>query len=47
MIAFNESNPRLHLFDPAAVKLALLAQFPIPANISEAVTRRAERLPTS
>ena len=42
MIPFIEPNPRLHLFDPAAVKSALLAQFSIPANIPEAVTQRAE-----
>ncbi len=35
MIPFIEPNPRLHLFDPAAVKSALLAQFAVPANIPE------------
>ena len=33
MIPFIEPNPRLHLFDPAAVKSALLAQFSVPARI--------------
>jgi phage terminase Nu1 subunit (DNA packaging protein) len=33
MIPFIEPNPRLHLFDPAAVKSALLAQFSIPAKV--------------
>jgi phage terminase Nu1 subunit (DNA packaging protein) len=47
MIPFIEPNPRLHLFDPAAVKAALLAQFSIPANIPEAVLRRAELQTTS
>lgn len=47
MIPFIEPNPRLHLFDPAAVKSALLAQFTIPANIPEAVLRRAELHQTS
>lgn len=47
MIPFIEPNPRLHLFDPAAVKSALLAQFSIPANIPEAVLRRAELQTTS
>ena len=42
MIPFIEPNPRLHLFDPIAVKSALLAQFSIPARIPEQVTRRAE-----
>ena len=42
MIPFIEPNPRLHLFDPVAVKSALLAQFSIPARIPEQVTRRAE-----
>ena len=41
MIPFIEPNPRLHLFDPAAVKSALLAQFAVPANIPEAVAQRA------
>ncbi len=31
IIPFIEPNPRLHLFDPAAVKSALLAQFAVPA----------------
>ena len=35
MIPFIEPNPRLHLFDPVAVKSALLAQFAVPANIPE------------
>ena len=42
MIPYIEPNPRLHLFDPVAVKSALLAQFSIPANIPEQVARRAE-----
>ena len=33
MIPFIEPNPRLHLFDPVAVKAALLAQFAVPANV--------------
>lgn len=33
MIPFIEPNPRLHLFDPAAVKSALLAQFAVPAAL--------------
>jgi glycerol-3-phosphate dehydrogenase len=33
MIPFIEPNPRLHLFDPAAVKAALLAQFSIPVRL--------------
>jgi hypothetical protein len=41
MIPFIEPNPRLHLFDPAAVKSALLAQFAVPANISEEAALRA------
>lgn len=32
-IPFIEPNPRLHLFDPAAVKSALLAQFAVPAKV--------------
>lgn len=32
MIPFIEPNPRLHLFDPVAVKSALLAQFSVPAK---------------
>ena len=35
MIPFIEPNPRLHLFDPAAVKSALLARFSVPASIPE------------
>ena len=42
MIPFIEPNPRLHLFDPAAVKSALLAQFSVPARIPEQVARLAE-----
>ncbi len=42
MIPFIEPNSRLHLFDPVAVKSALLAQFAVPANIPEDVARRAE-----
>jgi phage terminase Nu1 subunit (DNA packaging protein) len=42
MIPFIEPNARLHLFDPAAVKSALMAQFAVPANIPEDVGRRAE-----
>ena len=42
MIPFIEPNSRLHLFDPVAVKSALLAQFSVPANIPDAVLRRAE-----
>ena len=42
MIPYIEPNPRLHLFDPVAVKSALLAQFSIPARIPEQVARRAE-----
>ncbi len=34
MIPFIEPNPRLHLFDPAAVKSALVAQFVVPARIA-------------
>ncbi len=34
MIPYIEPNPRLHLFDPAAVKSALLAQFSIPPESS-------------
>jgi hypothetical protein len=33
MIPFIEPNPRLHLFDPAAVKAALLAQFSVPVRL--------------
>jgi hypothetical protein len=32
LIPFIEPNPRLHLFDPAAVKSALAAQFAVPAR---------------
>jgi hypothetical protein len=39
MIPFIEPNPRLHLFDPAAVKSALLAQFSVAARIPEQVVR--------
>ncbi len=42
MIPFIEPNSRLHLFDPVAVKSALLAQFSVPANIPDVVLRRAE-----
>lgn len=35
MIPFIEPNPRLHLFDPAAVKSALTAQFAVPAKMPE------------
>ncbi len=42
MIPFIEPNPRLHLFDPAAVKSALLAQFAVPANIREGLPQHAE-----
>ena len=42
MIPFMGPNPRLHLFDPVAVKSALLAQFSIPARIPEHLARRAE-----
>lgn len=41
MIPFIEPNPRLHLFDPAAVKSALMAQFAVPAKLSEDATLRA------
>jgi hypothetical protein len=41
MIPFIEPNPRLHLFDPAAVKSALLAQFAVPAKMSEEAALRA------
>ncbi len=47
MMPFIEPNPRLHLFDPVAVKSALFAQFAIPANIPKAVLRRAELQQTS
>ena len=42
MIPFIEPNPRLHLFDPVAVKSALMAQFAVPANIPDSVLRHAE-----
>ena len=41
MIPFIEPNPRLHLFDPVAVKSALLAQFAVPSKMPEEVARRA------
>jgi hypothetical protein len=41
MIPHIEPNPRLHLFDPAAVKSALLAQYAIPAKMPEEVALRA------
>jgi hypothetical protein len=41
MIPFIEPNPRLHLFDPVAVKSALLAQFAVPAKMSEEAAMRA------
>ena len=41
MIPFIEPNPRLHLFDPAAVKSALLAQFAVPAKMPEEAALRA------
>jgi hypothetical protein len=40
MIPFIEPNPRLHLFDPVAVKSALLAQFAVPAKMSEEAAMR-------
>lgn len=42
MIPFIEPNPRLHLFDPVAVKAALLAQFAVPAKMPEEAAFRAE-----
>ena len=42
MIPYIEPNPRLHLFDPAAVKSALIAQFAVQASIPEGIVRRAE-----
>jgi hypothetical protein len=39
MIPFIEPNPRLHLFDPLAVKAALLAQFAVPAKLPEEAAR--------
>ena len=47
MIPFIEPNPRLHLFDPAAVKSVLLAQFSVAARIPEQVARCAELQPTT
>ena len=41
MIPFIEPNPRLHLFDPVAVKSALLAQFAVPAKMPEEVALHA------
>ena len=41
MIPFIEPNSRLHLFDPVAVKSALLAQFAVPAKMPEEATLRA------
>jgi hypothetical protein len=41
MIPFIEPNPRLHLFDPVAVKSALLAQFAVPAKMPEEAALRA------
>ena len=41
MIPFIEPNPRLHLFDPAAVKSALMAQFSVAAKLSEEAEMRA------
>lgn len=41
MIPFIEPNPRLHLFDPAAVKSALMAQFAVPAKMPEEVAFHA------
>ena len=35
MIPFIEPNPRLHLFDPAAVKSALMSQFAVPARTAD------------
>ena len=40
MIPFIEPNPRLHLFDPVAVKSALLAQFAVPAKMPEEAALR-------
>ena len=36
-----EPNSRLLLFDPVAVKSALLAQFAVPAKMPEEATLRA------
>ena len=41
MIPFIEPNARLHLFDPVAVKSALLAQFAVPAKMPEDAALRA------
>jgi hypothetical protein len=41
MIPFIEPNPRLHLFDPVAVRSALLAQFAVPAKVPEEAAMRA------
>ena len=41
MIPFIEPNPRLHLFDPVAVKSALLAQFLVPAKMPEEAAMHA------
>ena len=41
MIPFIEPNPRLHLFDPAAVKSALTAQFAVPAKLPDDAVLRA------
>ena len=41
MIPFIEPNPRLHLFDPVAVKSALMAQFAVPAKMPEDAALRA------
>lgn len=41
MIPYIEPNPRLHLFDPAAVKSALQAQYAVPAKMSEEAAFRA------
>ena len=40
MIPFIEPNPRLHLFDPVAVKSALLAEFAVPAKLSAEAAMR-------
>jgi len=40
MIPFIEPNPRLHLFDPVAVKSALMAQFAVPAKMPEEAALR-------
>lgn len=41
MIPYIQPNARLHLFDPVAVKAALLVQFSIPANIPAELRRFA------